>query len=99
MGNWFRREVRLVAQRGRCRWAWSCRGPVLIAGPEAVSTGTAVAGPGWCCGPDDGAQVMVAAAGSRIGHGVQEALWQGHELSMASGRVDVAPRLLAQTPR
>jgi hypothetical protein len=28
---------------------------------------------------------MAAAAGSGIGHGVQEALWRGHELSMTSG--------------
>ena len=59
--------------------------PLLVVHGGAVRVGLAVAGPGWCCGPDDGAQVMVAAAGFRIGHDVQEALWQGHELSMPSG--------------
>jgi hypothetical protein len=45
MGNRRRRDGRLGLQRGRRRWTRSCRGPVLIADPGAVSAGTAVAAP------------------------------------------------------
>ncbi len=85
MGNRRRRDGRLGVQSGGDRRRRCCRAPVLIAHPGVARVGFVVAASGWRCGPDARAQLIRAAAASRIDHGVQEALWRGHELSMASG--------------
>ena len=58
---------------------------VMTAQRGVASVGSAVSAPEWCGGPVDGARLIRSAAACRIGHGVQEALRLGHELSMASG--------------
>ncbi len=85
MGNRWCRDGRLGVRSGRDRRRSLCHAPVLIAHSGVASVGFVVAASGWRCGPDTRAQLIRAAAASRIDPGVQEVLRSGHELSMASG--------------
>ena len=85
MGNWRRGDGRMGPRQAYFGWSWTCADPVLMAYRGAERIGPAVRAPECCWDPVDGAQVMATAAGSGIGHGEQEALWRGHEVSMTSG--------------